>query len=125
MSRPIRLAIVDDQAVVRHALAVMLDLDADVDVVATASDGAQAVAMAERVRPDVILLDLRMPVLDGLGALRLIHRDHPGISILVLTTFAEDGAIHEALGAGASGYLTKDAGRRTILSAVRAAAVRA
>ena len=125
MSRPIRLAIVDDQAVVREALAVMLDLDPDVDVVATAADGAQAVDMAEQVRPDVILLDLSMPGLDGLGALRLIHRDHPGITVLVLTTFAEDGAIRDALGAGAGGYLTKDADRATILRAVREAAVRA
>jgi DNA-binding NarL/FixJ family response regulator len=103
----------------------MLDLDPGVDVVGTAADGAAAVAMAERLRPDVILIDLTMPVLDGLGAIGLIHRDHPEIGILVLTTFAEDTAIVAALAAGASGYLTKDADRGTILRAVRETALRA
>jgi DNA-binding NarL/FixJ family response regulator len=122
---PTRIAIVDDQAVVREALAVMLDLDPDIDVVATATDGAQAVAMADQLRPDVILLDLTMPVLDGLGALRLIHHDHPDITILVLTTFAQDTSILAALHAGASGFLTKDANRGTILRAVREAVLKA
>jgi DNA-binding NarL/FixJ family response regulator len=125
MTGLIRLAVVDDQSVVREALAVMLDLDPDVDVVATAADGAQAVAVAEAVRPDVILLDLTMPVLDGLGALRRIHRDHPDIVILVLTTYAEDELVLAAFEAGASGYLTKDANRATIMRAIRAATVTA
>ena len=125
MSNPIRLAIVDDQSIIRDALAVMLDLDPHIDVVATAADGAQAVAMADDVRPDVILLDLVMPVLDGIGAIEAIHRAHPDIVILVLTTFAEEPAILAALGAGASGYLTKDANRATILRAVREATITA
>jgi DNA-binding NarL/FixJ family response regulator len=118
----IRLAVVDDQSVVREALAVMLDLDQDVDVVATAANGAQALAVAATVSPDVILIDLTMPVLDGLDAIRRIHRDHPGIRILVLTTYAEEDAVRAAIEAGASGFLTKDTGRAGILLAIRAAA---
>lgn len=117
----IRLAVADDQSVVREALAVMLDLEPDVDVVATAANGAQALAVAATFLPDVILIDLAMPVLDGLAAIRRLHRDHPGIAILVLTTYAEDRSIRVAIEAGASGFLTKDADRAAILRAVRAA----
>lgn len=117
----IRLAVIDDQSIVREALAIMLDLDPDVDVVATATDGAQALAVAAAVRPDVLLIDLTMPVLNGIDAISRIHRDHPDIAILVLTTYAEGPTIRAAFHAGASGYLTKDADRATILRAIRAA----
>jgi DNA-binding NarL/FixJ family response regulator len=125
MSTPgstITLAVVDDQATVREALAVMLDLDADVHVVATATNGAEAVDLAAKHRPDVMLMDLNMPVMNGVDATRRIHQDDPGIAILVLTTFDDDESILSALQAGASGYLTKDADRATILHAVRTAA---
>jgi DNA-binding NarL/FixJ family response regulator len=118
----IRLAVVDDQATVREALAVMLDLEADVDVVARATNGAEAVDIAASLRPDVILMDLNMPVMDGVEATRRIRQGDPGVTIIVLTTFDDDQSILAALRAGASGYLTKEAGRATILQAVRSAA---
>ncbi|MEU6172057.1 response regulator transcription factor [Streptantibioticus parmotrematis] len=120
--RTITLAVADDQATVREALAVMLGLADDVTVVATASDGAEAVEAVERHRPDVILMDLNMPVMGGVEATERIHRAVPGTTVLVLTTFDDDESILAALRAGASGYLTKDADRGTILQAVRTAA---
>ncbi len=122
MTEPaIRLLVVDDQATVREALAVMLDLDADVDVVGTATNGAEAVDAVETTRPDVVLMDLNMPVLDGVGATSRIRATHPEVVVLVLTTFDDDESILAALQAGASGYLTKEADRATILQAVRSA----
>lgn len=118
----ITLVVVDDQATVREALAVMLGLAEDVTVVATATNGAEAVEAAERHHPDVLLMDLNMPVMDGVEATERIHRAEPEATILVLTTFDDDESILAALHAGASGYLTKDADRSTILHAVRTAA---
>jgi DNA-binding NarL/FixJ family response regulator len=118
----IRLAVADDQATVREALAVMLDLEPDIDVVASALNGAEAVSIAAELRPDVILMDLHMPVMDGVEAIRRIRHGDSGIAILVLTIFDDDDSILAALQAGASGYLTKEAGRNTILQAVRSAA---
>lgn len=120
--RPISLVVVDDQATVREALAVMLDLAEDVDVVATATNGAEAVEAARQHRPDVVLMDLNMPVLDGVGATGKIRETQPDTTVLVLTTFDDDESILAALQAGASGYLTKEADRTTILHAVRTAA---
>jgi DNA-binding NarL/FixJ family response regulator len=120
--RPITLVVADDQATVREALAVMLGLADDVTVVATATDGAEAVEAAVRHRPDVVLMDLNMPGVDGVEATGRIRRAAPDVTVLVLTTFGDDESILAALHAGASGYLTKDADRRTILHAVRAAA---
>lgn len=118
----ITLAVVDDQATVREALAVMLDLAEDMTVVATATNGAEAVAAVERHHPDVVLMDLKMPVMNGVTATERIHRISRDTSVLVLTTFDDDESILAALQAGASGYLTKEADRNTILSAVRTAA---
>ncbi|WP_409182828.1 response regulator [Amycolatopsis sp. VS8301801F10] len=120
--RPITLVVVDDQATVREALAVMLDLAEDVDVVATATNGAEAVQAAREHSPDVVLMDLNMPVLDGVGATGRIRENQPDTTVLVLTTFDDDESILAALQAGASGYLTKEADRTTILHAVRTAA---
>jgi DNA-binding NarL/FixJ family response regulator len=117
----IRLVVVDDQTTVRDALAVMLDLDADVDVVGTATNGEQALAVIAEQVPDVVLMDLNMPVMGGVEATDRIHREHPDVVVLVLTTFDDDESILAALQAGASGYLTKEADRATILQAVRAA----
>jgi DNA-binding NarL/FixJ family response regulator len=118
----ITLVVVDDQATVREALAVMLDLADDVTVVATATNGAQAIEAVEQHHPDVLLMDLNMPVMGGVEATERIHEGQPDATILVLTTFDDDESILAALRAGASGYLTKDADRDTILHAVRTAA---
>ncbi|MEV6115241.1 response regulator transcription factor [Streptomyces sp. NPDC052109] len=121
-NRTITLVVADDQTTVREALAVMLDLAEDVTVVATATNGAEAVEAAERHHPDVLLMDLNMPVMGGVEATGRIHGAEPHTTVLVLTTFDDDESILAALHAGASGYLTKDADRTTILHAVRAAA---
>jgi DNA-binding NarL/FixJ family response regulator/signal transduction histidine kinase len=118
----ITLVVVDDQATVRDALAVMLSLAEDVTVVATATNGAEAVQAAEQHHPDVLLMDLNMPVMNGVEATGRIHLTEPDTTILVLTTFDDDQSILAALHAGASGYLTKEADRNTILHAVRTAA---
>ncbi|MEY9851724.1 DNA-binding NarL/FixJ family response regulator [Leifsonia sp. EB41] len=118
----IRVVVADDQAIIRDGLVTVLGLLPDVEVVGSASDGAEAVALAVAERPDVVLMDLRMPVLDGVGATERIVREAPGSAVLVLTTFADDDSILAALRAGARGYLTKDAGRAELASAVRAVA---
>jgi DNA-binding NarL/FixJ family response regulator len=119
---PIRVLIADDQRVVREGLALVLGLLRDVEVVGAASDGAEAVALAEELRPDIVLMDLRMPRCDGVTATARLRADHPDTRVVVLTTYAEDADILAALRAGALGYLTKDAGRAQIAAAVRAAA---
>jgi DNA-binding NarL/FixJ family response regulator len=119
----IRLLVVDDQATIREALAVMLDLAEDVDVVGTATNGAEAVDGVAQHRPDVVLMDLHMPVLDGVEATGRIRAAHPEVTVLVLTTFDDDESILAALRAGASGYLTKEADRGTILQGVRSASL--
>ncbi len=120
--RPVRLVVADDQAAIREALGVMLDLTPGLSVVATAADGAEAVRAVAQHRPDVVLMDLNMPVLDGVAATRQILAEHPEVAVLVLTTYADDASILGALAAGARGYLTKGAGRADIARAVTAAA---
>jgi DNA-binding NarL/FixJ family response regulator len=117
----IGLVVVDDQATVREALAVMLDLADDVDVIGTATNGAQALDVVAEKAPNVVLMDLNMPVMGGVEATGRIRTEHPDVVVLVLTTFDDDESILAALQAGASGYLTKEADRATILQAVRAA----
>ncbi|MFD9698641.1 response regulator [Lentzea sp. NPDC059081] len=117
----IRLLIVDDQAAVRDGLAVMLDLDPGITVVGTASDGRQAVAAVEELTPEVVLMDLNMPVMGGAEATAALRVSHPDLPVVVLTTFDDDESILAALRAGARGYLTKDADRGTIVEAVRGA----
>lgn len=119
----IRVVVADDQTVVREGLAVMLSLLDDVEVVGEAADGDQALELVGRERPDVVLMDLRMPRRDGVEATALIKGQFPETRVVVLTTFADDEHILGALRAGAVGYLTKDAGRVQIAQAVRAAAV--
>ncbi|KQR53775.1 LuxR family transcriptional regulator [Leifsonia sp. Leaf336] len=120
--RTIRVVVADDQAIIRDGLVTVLGLLPDVQVVGAAADGAEAVALAVSERPDVVLMDLRMPVLDGVGATERITQAAPGVAVLVLTTFADDESILAALRAGARGYLTKDAGRAELAAAVRAVA---
>ena len=119
---PIRVLIADDQRVVRDGLTMIVGLIEGVEVVATASDGIEAVTGAERERPDVVLMDLRMPGLDGAGATRQIRAALPDTQVLVLTTYADDRSLFPALQAGARGYLTKDAGAEEIEQAIRALA---
>jgi DNA-binding NarL/FixJ family response regulator len=114
--------VVDDQALIRDGLTTLLEATPGLEPVAAAGNGAEAVSLAEQHRPDVILMDLRMPVLDGTTATRQIKTAHPEIEIVVLTTHADDESILSALNAGARGYLTKDAGIAEINRAVQAAA---
>ncbi|MFT4136171.1 response regulator [Microbacterium sp.] len=123
MSEPtIRVVVADDQAIVREGLATVLDLLPDVEVVAQAADGEQACLAVERTSPDVVLMDLRMPVLDGTAATARILAAHPETAVLVLTTYADDASVAGALRAGARGYLTKDASRAEVAAAIRAVA---
>ena len=122
MSDPIRVIVVDDQAIVREGLVTVLSLLPDIDVLGEAADGQAAVELVDRTRPDVVLMDLRMPVLGGLEATRLISAAHPEIGILILTTFADEASVVDVLQAGARGYLTKDADRAEVAAAVRAVA---
>ena len=115
----IRLLIVDDQALVREGMSTLLALEEDVQVVGQASHGDEAFAMAEDLNPDVILMDIRMPICDGVMATRKIHQRHPQIKIVVLTTFDDDEFILQALQAGASGYLLKDTPSEQVAAAVR------
>jgi DNA-binding NarL/FixJ family response regulator len=120
----IKVAIADDQPLVRAGFATMVSYADDFDLVGEADNGADAVAMAKRVRPDVFLMDIRMPGLDGLEASRRITGD-PGLSgvrIIMLTTFDLDDYVYEALRSGASGFLLKDARPEDILNAVRVVA---
>lgn len=117
----IRLLIVDDQAAIRDALAIMLDLDTDIDVVGTAADGREALAHVEELAPDVVLMDLNMPVMGGVEATERLQQTRSALPVVVLTTFEDDESILGALRAGARGYLTKDADRATITQAVRSA----
>jgi DNA-binding NarL/FixJ family response regulator len=116
----IRVLIADDQPVVRDGLAMLLGLLDDVEIVATAADGVEAVERACSQRPDVVLMDLRMPRLEGAEATRQIVASLPETSVLVLTTYADDEFLFPALQAGARGYLTKDASAEEIEQAIRA-----
>jgi DNA-binding NarL/FixJ family response regulator len=119
---PIRVVVADDQGLVREGLMTLLSAAPGIEPVAAAADGEQAVALAARHRPDVMLMDLRMPRLDGVEATRRIRDAHPQIEIVVLTTHADEASILDAMRAGARGYLTKDAGIAEITRAVQAAA---
>jgi DNA-binding NarL/FixJ family response regulator len=119
---PLRIVVADDQASVREGLVVLLDLLPDIEVVGSAANGEQALALVAHERPDAILLDLRMPVLDGIETTRRLTAEHPDVAVVVLTTFADDSSILAALQAGARSYLTKDADRADIAQALRSAA---
>jgi len=118
----LRLLIADDQAVVRIGFTAMLDAQPDMSVVGVAQDGRQAVSLSEQLRPDVVLMDIRMPVLDGIAATRLLKSADQAPQVLVLTTFDLDDYVYDALRAGASGFLLKDATPEQILAAVRVVA---
>ena len=114
--------IADDQALVRVGLRKILEIEPDTDVVGEAGDGEDAVREARRLRPDVVLMDIRMPVLDGIEATRRIVAGQPDAKVLILTPFGLDGYVFEALRAGASGFMLKDAPPEEIAAAVRVVA---
>jgi DNA-binding NarL/FixJ family response regulator len=120
--KALRVVIADDQASVREGLVLLLGGLPDIDIVGAAADGEQALALVAEHKPDAILLDLHMPVLDGIGATRRLAAEYPGVAIVVLTTFADDSSVLDALHSGARSYLTKDADRADIARALHAAA---
>jgi len=113
-----RVIVVDDQALVREGLVTMLELMPGIEVVGTAGDGEDALALVERTGPDVALMDLRMPKLDGVEATQRIRAHHPATQVIVLTTHADDSSIMAAIAAGARGYLTKHSGGKAIREAI-------
>ncbi len=117
-----RIIICDDQAIVRDGLKMMLGLEADIDVIATAQDGAEAVDLVAKHSPDLVLMDLKMPIMNGIEATRRIRQHHPNIPVLVLTTYDADEWVFDALRAGAVGYLLKDTPREQLVAAVRGSA---
>lgn len=118
----IRVLIADDHAVVRTGLDQLLGTEDDIELVGSATNGAEAVRLVAELLPDVVLMDLSMPVLDGSGATRQIAERHPGVRVVVLTSFADDRHIAEALDAGAIGYVLKHADPDELIDAVRSAA---
>lgn len=118
----LRVLIADDHAVVRDGLKLVLEAEEEFVVVGEAGNGAEAFALARELAPHVVLMDLRMPGLDGLSALEQIQRDAPNIAVVILTTYNEDDLIARGLRAGARGYLLKDTNRQTLYETLRAAA---
>src|SRR5690606_10911811 len=119
--KPIRILVTDDHPVVRAGIIGMFSGHSEFEIVGEAAHGEAAVALAHQLQPDVIRMDLRMPILSGIEAMQRILSTHPGIRILVLTTYDSDQDIHTALNAGAAGYLLKDAPREELYHAVRLA----
>jgi DNA-binding NarL/FixJ family response regulator len=119
----IRVAVADDHGVVRDGLAGVIGAQPDMELVGAAADGAQAVAICRSAAPDVVLMDLEMPILDGIEATRAILEEAPGTAVLVLTSFSDRRRITGALDAGAVGYLLKDASAEEVLRGIRTAAL--
>ena len=122
MSGPVRVLLVDDQALFREALATLLGVRPEIEVVGEAGNGAEALDRAAALHPDVVLMDLHLPVLDGVGATRRLRVEQPGTRVLALTTFDDDEDVFAALRAGAVGYLLKDVSADRLVEALLAAA---
>lgn len=118
----IRILIVDDHAVVRQGLRMFLALDAELEIVGEAANGARALELVQRLQPDVVLMDLLMPVMDGIAATRAIRAAQPGVEVIALTSVLDDGKAAEAIRAGAVGYLLKDTEADALCTAIKAAA---
>jgi DNA-binding NarL/FixJ family response regulator len=114
-----KVIICDDQAIVRDGLAMLLKLEPDIDIVGSAEDGAEAVEMVADKKPDLILMDLKMPIMNGVEATRQIVAKYPEVKVLVLTTYADDEWVFDAIQAGAAGYLLKDMPREELIKAIR------
>jgi len=121
MSEIIRVMLVDDHAVVRSGLSAFLSVNPDLELVGEAENGEQAVVRAGLLKPDVILMDLMMPVMDGVAATAAIKKQHPNIQVIALTSFQEDELVQNALRVGAIGYLMKNVSARELAAAIRAA----
>jgi DNA-binding NarL/FixJ family response regulator len=118
----IRILLVDDQKLIRQGMRTLLNLEADLDVVGEASNGVEAITAVDQFRPDVVLMDVRMPQLDGVAATRRITERFPDVAIIILTTFDDDEYVFEGLKAGARGYMLKDVGSDEIAAAIRVVA---
>lgn len=118
---PIRLLLVDDQALISQGLKVMLELEPDLQVIGIANNGEAAIQQVSVLQPDLVLMDVRMPVMDGRAATRAIHQQFPAIPVLVLSTFDDDQYISDAIRAGAKGYLLKDMPADELAQAIRLA----
>lgn len=114
-----KVIICDDQAIVRDGLEMLLKLEPDIDVVGTAEDGAEAVELTAKKSPDLVLMDLKMPVMNGVEATRQIRARYPDVKVLVLTTYDDDEWVFDAINAGASGYLLKDTPRDEVVKVIR------
>ena len=122
MSNPIRILAADDHLIIRQGLRLILETEDGFEMVGEASDGAEAIRLCAELHPDVVLMDLRMPGMDGLTAIERLHVEQPGVAVVILTTFNEDELMMRGLRAGAKGYLLKDTDRETLFNTIRAAA---
>jgi len=118
----IKILIADDHLIVRQGLRLILETETDFELVGEASDGAEALKLCKKLKPDVVLMDLRMPNMDGLTAIEKLRSEQPDIAVVILTTFNEDELMLRGLQAGARGYLLKDTDRNTLFDTIRAAA---
>ncbi len=121
MSDPIRILVADDHLIIRQGLRLILETQDGFELVGEAADGAEAVRLCSELKPDVALMDLRMPGMDGLAAIERLQVEQPGIAVVILTTFNEDDLMMRGLRLGAKGYLLKDTDRETLFNTIRAA----
>jgi two-component system, NarL family, response regulator YdfI len=121
MSAPIRILVADDHLIIRQGLRLILETEEGFEMVGEAADGAEAVNLCGELKPDVVLMDLRMPGMDGLSAIERLRSEQPGIAVVILTTFNEDDLMMRGLRLGAKGYLLKDTDRETLFNTIRAA----
>src|SRR5829696_4144292 len=118
----IKIVIADDHLIIRQGLRLILETENDFELVGEASDGAEALTICQKIKPNVVLMDLRMPNMDGLTAIEKLHVEQPEVAVVILTTFNEDELMFRGLRAGAHGYLLKDTDRVTLFNTIRAAA---
>jgi two-component system, NarL family, response regulator LiaR len=118
----IRLLLVDDHVVVRQGLRMVLSLEPDLEIIGEANNGQEALSLVKKLNPQVVLMDLLMPVMDGVSAIRVLKKDYPDIEVVALTSVLEDRLVIDAVEAGAAGYLLKESGPEELIEAIRAAA---